>query len=164
MTKPGIFAVMVMLSAATPVYSHSVVDAHTGMVCKRSDYNKADDELDSIDSWHRLHDAYKRFKQCDDGALSEGYSDIVAQLLVRDWEKLKEAVKLSHADPAFKNWYISHLDETDNNDDLVKIEHLARTACPSGAEDLCTKIHIHFQSLECDPTFSEGVGCIAARD
>jgi hypothetical protein len=103
---------------------------------------------DYLDSWKNMHLAYKQFKHCDDGAVGEGFSDAAARLMANHWADLAQGRPILTADPDFEAWTIRHLDDTDNYDDLQKIDHLAQTACPIDATEFCGKVHTHIQSLE----------------
>ena len=85
--------------------------------CSREDEFAADKSVDHLSSWKDIYSAYKRFKHCDDGAISEGYSDGVAKIMANHWTGLRKARPLIQADPAFELWIIHHLDETDTNDE-----------------------------------------------
>lgn len=132
-------------------------------VCTRQASEAADKNLDAIKTWKDLHAAFQLYRQCDDGALAEGYSEIVARLLADHWNDPTELLEIARSDTAFEAWAISHLDETTTNNDLVKIEGLARTACPKGADGLCRHIRQQLLTSECPQDFPDGVGCVAKR-
>lgn len=120
--------------------------ATTANECSDNDGIAAETLTDHLHSWQDMYSAYKQFKQCDDGGVAEGFSEAVARLLADHWANLPQVLPLTRSDPAFEAWFIGHLDETDNNDDLAKIDHLAQRACPVGARKLCDKIHAHLKS------------------
>jgi hypothetical protein len=84
-------------------------------------------------NWQSLSKHQKRFAVCDDGALGEGYSDAVAQLLSRKWDQFGSFVAISRHDPAFKRWTIGHIDATASYTDLSAIVHNA-SVCSNGEE------------------------------
>jgi hypothetical protein len=129
--------------------------------CSHDDGVAAEAVTGYLDSWKNLHSAYKQFKQCDDGGIAEGFSEAVARLMADNWASLDRVLPLTYTDPAFEAWFVDHLDETDNNDDLVKIDHLAKVVCPAGARSLCHKIRDHLKSLGCSPHFPNGAGCLS---
>jgi len=132
--------------------------------CTQTQADEAERSADRLGSWKDLYAAYTRFKQCDDGGIAEGYSDSVAKLMANHWPSLPKVLPLIRADPAFETWFISHLDETDDDADLAKIERLARTACPPQAQELCDRIHEQMKSYKCLPDYPASFACSARRD
>lgn len=116
--------------------------------CTQFDSYAAETVFSYLDSWKNMHLAYKQFRHCDDGGPAEGFSEAAARLMADHWHDLPQALPIIAADPDFETWVIRHLDETDNYDDLRKIDHLAQTACPPQTKVLCGKIHAHIQSLK----------------
>jgi hypothetical protein len=134
--------------------------AHAKAVqCTELDGYAAEKVASYIDSWKDMHFAFQEFRQCDDGGVAEGFSEADARLMSDHWSNLSDGLAFLRTDPSFKRFVISHLDETDNNADLVKIDRLARTACPAAAKSFCAELHSHLKSSECDPAFPDGVGC-----
>jgi hypothetical protein len=133
-------------------------EAHTAQ-CTRDDGIAAESATDHIESWKNMYRAFRQFRQCDDGGVAEGFSEADAKLMADHWSRFRDLLHLVRKDSAFERFVIDHLDETDDNRDLVKIDRLALTACPIAANDFCAEIHAHLKSLECNPSFPEGVGC-----
>ncbi len=132
--------------------------------CTRAEGLQADRSLDHLHTWKDIYAAYKKLRQCDDGAIAEGYSDAVAKQLAGYWGSLNKALALFDSDPPFEAWVIGHLDETNTLEDSLRIYRLSQTACPAGAETFCGKIQARMREAECLPSHPEGVGCLARRD
>jgi hypothetical protein len=49
--------------------------------CTREEAMQAADDTDHLDNWNAVYRSFKRFSQCDDGGIAEGYSDDVGKLL-----------------------------------------------------------------------------------
>ena len=147
----GIFVVLFITFAGTS--SSQVVG------CSRADEKAADKSIDPLGSWKEIHFAYMYFKACDDGGIAEGYSDGIAKIMANHWTSLPRVKPFIKADPAFETWFIRHLDETNSYDDSMKIDRLARTACPRGMRELCIEIHEQIRSYGCDPQFPKNVAC-----
>jgi hypothetical protein len=120
--------------------------------CTKDDSAASEAVISYLDSWENMHSAFKQFQQCDDGAVAEGFSEAVARLMADHWAMLPRLLSLVDADPAFEAFVIRHLDLSNSNTDLLKIDHFAHTACPARARTLCGKIHVHLQSLGRDKT------------
>jgi hypothetical protein len=91
----------------------------------------------TLRSWDALYRSYKTFRQCDDGAISEGYSESVARILVDHWNTLPQLNRLTKNDPRFRLFVIGHLDATLNMDDVETVKKKAKTQCPTGLRTLC---------------------------
>lgn len=111
-----------------------------GRICSNVESAKAEDGLAAIATWDQLHAAYRRFGQCDDGAIAEGYSDIVAYLLTNKWSTIDRFSALSRKDADFERFVLRHIDETLSPDDAAAIHHNACKRCPIGVGETCGKI------------------------
>jgi hypothetical protein len=91
-------------------------------------------------SWDALYMSYKSYRQCDDGAIGEGYSESVARILVDHWNTLPQLARLSRKDAEFRAFVIGHVDATLNMDDVEKIRKNAKTQCPAGLQTVCSDL------------------------
>ena len=108
--------------------------------CTKSEAIQADKEVDSLSDWGHVYRSYRKFSQCDDGAIGEGYSDAVGKLLTNDWGRLNNLLALTKSDKGFQRFVIKHIDETLPSDTLQRISNNARSSCPAGAQRLCSLI------------------------
>lgn len=115
--------------------------------CTHDDAIKAETEASSLKTWGAVFSSYKRYQQCDDGAIAEGYSASVAYLLASRWTDTGTLVKLSNANPDFRRFVIKHVDETMNMDQGKSIKKNAATSCPAKAKKLCIAIQQRFAEL-----------------
>jgi len=104
--------------------------------CTQQEAKRADEAVDTLNSWDRVFDWYSKYHQCDDGGPSEGVSEAVARNLVDRWETLPRLGELAK-DASFRHFVLRHLDETLNADDLKKISSNAAKRCPSSLPSLC---------------------------
>lgn len=88
-------------------------------------------------SWDALYKSYKLYRQCDDGAIAEGYSESVARILVDHWNTLPRLADLVAKDAAFQAFVIKHVDATLNMDDIEKVKKDADAKCPAGLRRTC---------------------------
>jgi hypothetical protein len=105
--------------------------------CSTADAQRAETEAESLRSWDDLYKSYKRYRQCDDGAIGEGYSESVARILVDHWAKLPRFAQLAHNDEGFRPFVLKHVDQTINGEDARTIRANAEHACPSRLRDFC---------------------------
>jgi hypothetical protein len=90
--------------------------------------------------WNELYRAFKQFSACDDGAIAEGFSDEIAQLLVKQWNRLNVLSRLVTADKNFEKFVIRHIDETLSLEESAAILNNAKSHCPSGEARVCNLI------------------------
>ena len=93
-----------------------------------------------LDSWNNVFLAYREFRQCDDGAIAEGYSEMVARLLVDHWSRLSELQNLIAKDRDFEPFVLKRVNATLDPKDIEKLKHLVKTNCPRTSRVLCTKL------------------------
>lgn len=108
--------------------------------CSAYQAERAQAAVDQLASWRGLDEARKRFGQCDDGGIAEGFSEAVARLLVDRWTTLGELQSLTRHDGHLLRFVLKHIDSTLDTDDLARIEELARTKCPSMQGATCHAI------------------------
>ena len=110
--------------------------------CSTDMYQRADASLVSAaGGWGSLLRHQKAFGSCDDGALAEGYSDAVVNLLAYRWDQFDAFVGLSSRSPTFRQWAIRHIDATASTDDLTRVVgNAARCTGSAKAKDLCREI------------------------
>ena len=70
-------------------------------VCPAAESQRAESEADTLRTWNALYKSFKSYGQCDDGAISEGYSESVARILVDHWNTLPELAHLVRKDAEF---------------------------------------------------------------
>lgn len=90
--------------------------------------------------WKILHYHFRKFGQCDSGAISEGYSHGVVTLLAHRWATLGDLATVAHEDPTFLEFVLAHIDATTAEEDLLQVQANAVTACPPRRRELCRHI------------------------
>jgi len=116
------------------------VVANENKQCSLEEARSAEEGADRVKSWTNLHQAFKQFGHCDDGAIAEGYSDRVVEMLANRWKTLSELNALFAANPEFGDFVIRHIDETALWSSAQKAEVNAKTRCPKQATVLCSRI------------------------
>ena len=115
--------------------------------CVCEDARKAEIEASSLKTWHDVFNSYMRYRNCDNGAIGEGYSNSVASLLANRWDEVEELTTLSHAYPKFTAFVLSHVDETMTSDQGEAIKKNIRSNCPTAVAKLCESIKRRFAAL-----------------
>jgi hypothetical protein len=123
--------VCLMASSGAKAFAHS---------CTQSEAKIAEEHASSLKDWDAVHRAFRRYAQCDDGAIGEGYSEAVSRLLADHWLQTGRAATLSRNDVAFRSFIVRHVDDSVPADRLARIRRNAQTTCPVGARALCLAI------------------------
>ncbi|MBE1161798.1 hypothetical protein IGX34_15555 [Dyella sp. 7MK23] len=109
---------------------------------------QAETEASTLKTWASVFTSYQHYKQCDDGAIAEGYSDSIADLLAAHWDQVGELNKLAIAHPEFEGFVIRHLDDLMTPVQSTVIRTQAKSSCPASASKLCEAIEKQFSDLE----------------
>jgi hypothetical protein len=96
--------------------------------------------------WSGFYKAFKRLRQCDDGAPAENFSDIAVRLLARDWKDFAGLAKLAASDRNFRHFVLKHVDATTDPGDLRAVVSNASGRCPAGAIQLCRALESQAKS------------------
>lgn len=108
--------------------------------CTREGAISAEKQASSVPSWTELYKSYKKFAQCDDGAIGEGHSDSVARLLSDHWNSTNQLNRLVSHDRDFEAFVLRHIDELMSPAQAEKIRENAETRCPSDARRFCKSV------------------------
>lgn len=135
------FATRILLVAVISVLSVTTMLPEAAQKpCTRQEAIRAADDTDHLDNWNAVYQSFKRFSQCDDGGIAEGYSDDVGKLLADQWDQFPTLVKLATNDRAFQTFVVRHIDETIPADTLKNVLKNAKTRCPANATGFCKLI------------------------
>lgn len=114
--------------------------------CTPKDADDAESAADfaSMDTWAKAAEWMKKYRQCDDGGISELYSESVAHLLEDKWETLPQLLTLEKANPGLEKFVLAHINSTLSADDELSliISH-ATKECPKNSAalpGLCARI------------------------
>ena len=108
--------------------------------CTKEEAIQAETNASTLKNWEEVHAAFKKFAHCDDGAIAEGYSESVSQLLASHWDQLGRLEKILKSDHNFEAFVIKHIDQTITKENAAKIVDNARSHCPKKSKALCKKI------------------------
>lgn len=101
---------------------------------------RADEKVDTLDSWSAISDYYGAYGQCDDGSIAEGSSEAVARLLVDHWDTLPVLARLIDGDPPLEPFVLRHVNATLDTKDLERIRDRSVSTCPVSASALCGRL------------------------
>ena len=119
------------------IIAHLPVAAHGRPPCTKMEARQAEVEAGILRNWTDVYSSYKRFAHCDDGAIAEGYSDSIGQILAHKWNELPELTRLTRSDRGFEDFVIRHVDATLLAGDLKIIADNAVRRCAARAPRLC---------------------------
>jgi len=121
-----------LLCAATPA---ALADS-----CGSYDMPKAEQAVYTIGTWHDLDSFYSKLKACDDGALAEGFSDRVADLLAYHWDTVEDLQSITEHSEDFEQFVLYHIDSLMTPAEAAAIIDNTSNHCPKDADELCQKI------------------------
>jgi len=101
---------------------------------------EAESSVSRLNNWEDVYKSFKKFRFCDDGAIAEGYSDVVERMLSNQWGQLEELVKLSSSDKGYIVFVVKHIDATADKSDVENIIVNSSTKCPESAKSVCSEI------------------------
>jgi hypothetical protein len=127
------------------------IPAHAGNTCPGNGIEAEQSVIQRFQNWQDLFDSYSRFKDCDDGAIAEGWSDAVVHLLATHWDKLGELQALSRTHSDFEAFVLKHIDATTDSDELDRVG-TAASHCPKSESALCEKIKKQVESAKAEMT------------
>ncbi|HEY0281470.1 MAG TPA: hypothetical protein VGC27_02475 [Rhizomicrobium sp.] len=108
--------------------------------CSDTDAARAIRIVYTIGTWENLNSYVRKYRDCDDGAVAEGNSDRVADLLARRWDTIGALVELTNGDPRFERFVLYHVDSLMRPVQAQAILDNVRNHCPADAAELCRKI------------------------
>lgn len=118
----------------------SCASAHAHAACSFQDEVRADKLIDSVKNWNDLHAIYRTYNRCDDGEVSEGFSDAVGTLLADHWDLTPQLISFSEQDPDFKRFVFAHITVLISQDQDAAIVDHATNRCFPGRDRFCEEI------------------------
>jgi len=109
-------------------------------LCTKEEAQVAESVAATAKTWKKLHQQFERYGHCDDGAIGEGFSEVVSLLLTERWSSIRSLEAIGASDPAFRKFVIRHINGTVPTERLARITKNAATRCPSRLKILCSDI------------------------
>jgi hypothetical protein len=127
--------------ADAPVFTKAAADAlDLQNQCSESRVIAAVKESSTLKNWQNIYDSYKKYQQCDDGAIAEGYSDLITGLMANNWDTLKDLKMFTETDKEFLKFILRHIDASVDPDDVKKVSDNASQHCAANFSELCSLI------------------------
>ena len=108
--------------------------------CSDADAQVAETTTGLMKTWSAIYSGFKSYGRCDDGGIAEGFTEAVVHHLASKWNSLPKVAALVKKDPAFRTFFLKHIDASADTDELRKIKTLAQSQCPENLRELCTAI------------------------
>lgn len=138
MTRRVEIRLLVIVACLTAMWFAPSVWAGT-RVCTKEEAIAAETAAPA-QSWEQLHQQFKRYSHCDDGAIGEGFSESVTLLLADRWQDIRQLGEILSRDSAFRKFVIRHINETVPVERLNRIIENANKLCPRSLRGLCRDI------------------------
>jgi hypothetical protein len=136
-----LFLIRLILSLSICAISTSNLLA-TENYCSKAEAIAAKTEADTLRSWQTIYNSYKKYHQCDDGAIAAGYSDSIIKVLANNWKSIQDLNGLVKIDKDFLKFILKHIDGTVTSCDVQKVYDNANQHCPKDSSTLCSLIKI----------------------
>lgn len=117
-------------------------------ICTPEEAQRAEYGASTLKTWEEVFRSYERYRSCDDGAISEGYSNSVATLLASKWNQVRDLVSLIKTDQAFEAFVLRHIDDTMTRNQDVMIRRNIHKKCPEVAAQFCVALSKRFAALD----------------
>jgi len=96
--------------------------------------------IPKVNSPATLHDAFLAFGGCDDGGVSELFTEAVTRMLALQWASVSQLQSLAATDPRFKQFIFKHIDATTPLETLRRISFNAQRHCPDRSQAFCEEL------------------------
>lgn len=107
-------------------------------VCSKADAAAAEKNVDMVVGWAQLHRAWRDYRHCDTGAVSEIFTDAILRLAV-EWKNV-DALGEAMQDPNFKAFVVKHLKSPAAQADHESIYSRTKASCPPSQAALCAEL------------------------
>lgn len=131
----GYFFAMLSLASITATSAYAAA-----LKCSQPEAIKAEEQSSSLRDWDAVYAAFRRYSHCDDGAISEGYSESVGNIMANRWDLTPRLTELINRSPAFGRFVLKHLDETVPEENWRRIARNVGGKCPPGSARTCALI------------------------
>jgi hypothetical protein len=111
-----------------------------GATCTKKEAIQAENSVSMLDDWDGIYKTFKKFRHCDDGAIAEGFSEVVVRMFADRWSDMRAFVQLASSDKDFCVFVRRHIDATVARHDIEKIIKNCNNLCPESALSTCTMI------------------------
>lgn len=108
--------------------------------CTIEDAKIAETAVTKVKTWNDLYTAWKIYKHCDDGAIAEGFCEVITILLSEEWRSLNSIIKIINLNPSFRSFIIDHINEVSTADRVEKIKKNALSNCNQKSKNFCKEI------------------------
>ena len=108
--------------------------------CTRAQAIAAEQDATDIPDWRTLRHVYGRYRQCDDAAIAEGFSDAVVNLLINKWDDLERDGPGFLRNRGLRRFILIHVDILMSEEEFNAIRHRA-TSCGTRLKSFCVELN-----------------------
>jgi hypothetical protein len=106
--------------------------------CTKADAAAAEKNVDMVVGWAQLQRAWRDYRHCDTGPVSEIFTDAILRLAV-EWKNV-DALGEAMKDPQFKAFVVKHLKSPAAQGDHDSIYSRTKASCPASQAALCAEL------------------------
>lgn len=131
-----------------PVSAFPVTSSVLETQCSIDEAIQAEIEVNNLQEAKSLYSFYTRFSHCDDGAIAEGYSHSIVQILTQKWGSQIEKINhLTSSDKKFRYFFLKHIDELMSSEERKIIIDKAQKKCPENSNLICKQLVLKLESI-----------------
>ena len=109
-------------------------------ICTISEAKEAESTVLLLNNWHDIYKSFKRFRHCDDGAIAEGYSASIMQMLAHRWDQCDMLFNFVSEDKDFYVFVFRHINACVDKSEIEMIINNSSKKCPKTASKICSAI------------------------
>ena len=123
--------------------------------CTPAEASAAEKAIDRVVNWDQLYKVYREFRHCDQGPVSEVYTEALLRCLV-EWKKVEVLANWMAQDKDYNAWVVRHVRKA-TPEDQKSVYSRAKMNCPKGLDEWCTgladtsKPVVPFKGIEVAP-------------
>jgi hypothetical protein len=117
-------------------------ESSKGSRCTQPEAQAAENQVPTAKNWYEIHEFYREYQHCDDGAIAEGFSEVVTLQPERSWKTVQQLGHLTRQDPGFHTFVIAHINASVPAERLTLIQSNASKSCPHDLQSLCRAIQV----------------------
>jgi hypothetical protein len=126
-------AIVIAASSGAPALGES-------KQCTRDEAMQAEATASSLVTWPEILSSFEKFGHCDDGAIAEGYSSAIVEMLANRWQQIGELDRLLSTHPRFRAFVLRHVDVTAEQNAFNRLVANAAVRCPGQSAATCKAI------------------------
>ncbi|PYK37719.1 MAG: hypothetical protein DME49_10770 [Verrucomicrobia bacterium] len=129
--------IKMLIISAVFICSQAIAPARP---CTTTEARKAEAVIARLDRWEDIYRSFKMYRQCDDGAVAEAFSNSIVRMCAVRWDQFDVLRVFASSDKDFYSFVLRHIDATAAKTDIERAIVNSTKNCPVGANNICSAI------------------------